>query len=141
MSNATNTQASKVPEVRNLPPILAIVTKTNISSSQSIQKNAPEGLERNLPESIHPTGDEGKTTAGGQTHALNGGQDSIVPEAIQKVCFMMMIDQMQVLMNDVRLSPSRLSVRSPTLSTTPVTRTKRVALSDPIELDVVIMTT
>ena len=50
------------------------------------RKAAPEGLERSLPESVHPTGDAaGKSGSSGQSHALGGGKDSIVPQKIQEV--------------------------------------------------------
>ncbi|KAF2667380.1 hypothetical protein BT63DRAFT_426265 [Microthyrium microscopicum] len=49
---------------------------------EGAQNAAPEGLERNLPESVHPTGDKSSST--NQTHAKDGGEDSIVPKKIQE---------------------------------------------------------
>jgi len=50
---------------------------------ESVQREAPKGLEESLPDSVHPTGsDPGQST--NKTHAKDGGDASIVPKKIQE---------------------------------------------------------
>lgn len=68
-----------------------------------VQEAAPKGLEESLPESVsfdiyvvveshsnmpsqvHPTGSNPNSQSTSKTHALNDGDDSIVPKKIQEI--------------------------------------------------------
>lgn len=51
-----------------------------------IAEAVPESVERILPNAIHNTGDSSpKRTGMGETHAKDGGEDSIVPKPIQSL--------------------------------------------------------